>query len=101
MYRQFICEGYIWKSIKGFWLWLSHDQNENNKLQNRKNKEVFFMEDKIKLLVRILMGIIVFIYVVAPDFVPGPIDDAVLILLASAGNNMLKPPKDDRNYIDG
>ena len=56
--------------------------------------------EKGRLFVRVLIGIVVFLYVVAPDFFPGPIDDAVLIFLGVAANNKLKISKEDVNVID-
>jgi hypothetical protein len=56
--------------------------------------------EKGRLFARILIGLIVFIYVIAPDLLPGPIDDAVMIMLGVAANNKLKIPKDDVKIID-
>ena len=51
--------------------------------------------DKGKQFVRVLIGFIVFLYVIVPDFFPGPIDDAVLILFGLGMNNRLKITKDE------
>ncbi len=52
-----------------------------------------------RTLVRVLIGLLAFLYLVCPDFFPGPIDDAAVLMLGAVLNNKLKLPKSEGVYI--